>query len=118
MYKEDLALNNLQWLMCCKTKPNQNSNRSIWSIDRTLATFLFLGQSGPESNYNEWVLHILKISWNGASLSDAVYWETQDTSLCVCVWGGSYFFVRRYSQYTPSLADMARIFLCLDINFI
>ena len=23
MYKEDLALNNLQWLMCQKTKPNQ-----------------------------------------------------------------------------------------------
>ena len=23
MYKEDLALNNLQWLICCKTKPNQ-----------------------------------------------------------------------------------------------
>ena len=23
MYKEDLGLNNLQWLMCHKTKPNQ-----------------------------------------------------------------------------------------------
>ena len=23
MYKEDLALNNLQWLICHKTKPNQ-----------------------------------------------------------------------------------------------
>ena len=23
MYKKDLALNNLQWLMCHKTKPNQ-----------------------------------------------------------------------------------------------
>ena len=23
MYKEDLALNNLQWLMCLKTKPNE-----------------------------------------------------------------------------------------------
>ena len=23
MYKEDLALNNLQWLICYKTKPNQ-----------------------------------------------------------------------------------------------
>ena len=23
MYKDDLALNNLQWLMCHKTQPNQ-----------------------------------------------------------------------------------------------
>ena len=23
MYKEDLTLNNLQWLMCHKTEPNQ-----------------------------------------------------------------------------------------------
>ena len=23
MYKEDLALNNLQWLICYKTQPNQ-----------------------------------------------------------------------------------------------
>ena len=23
MYKEDLALNNLQWFICYKTKPNQ-----------------------------------------------------------------------------------------------
>ena len=23
MYKDDLALNNLQWLICHKTKPNQ-----------------------------------------------------------------------------------------------
>ena len=24
MYKEDLELNNLQWLMCHETQPNQN----------------------------------------------------------------------------------------------
>ena len=24
MYKKDLALNDLQWLICHKTKPNQN----------------------------------------------------------------------------------------------
>ena len=24
MYKEDLVLNNLQWLICHKTQPNQN----------------------------------------------------------------------------------------------
>ena len=26
MYKEDLALNNLQWLICQKTQPNQTEN--------------------------------------------------------------------------------------------
>ena len=26
MYKEDLALNNLQWLICHKTEPNQAIN--------------------------------------------------------------------------------------------
>ena len=26
MYKEDLALNNLQWLICHKTQPNQSNS--------------------------------------------------------------------------------------------
>ena len=26
MYKEDLALNNLQWLICHKTKPNKTND--------------------------------------------------------------------------------------------
>ena len=26
MYKEDLALNNLQWLICHRTKPNQTED--------------------------------------------------------------------------------------------
>ena len=26
MYKEDLALNDLQWLICHKTKPNQTKS--------------------------------------------------------------------------------------------
>ena len=29
MYKIDLALNNLQWLMCHKTKPNQTTSKHI-----------------------------------------------------------------------------------------
>ena len=29
MYKEDLALNNLQWLVCHKTKPNQTKPNQI-----------------------------------------------------------------------------------------
>ena len=28
MYKKDLALNNLQWLICHKTKPNQANQKS------------------------------------------------------------------------------------------
>ena len=27
MYKEDLALNNLQWLICHKTNPNKNRRK-------------------------------------------------------------------------------------------
>ena len=27
MYKKDLALNNLQWLICHKTKPNQTNQQ-------------------------------------------------------------------------------------------
>ena len=29
MYKENLALNNLQWLICHKTKPNQTKPNQI-----------------------------------------------------------------------------------------
>ena len=29
MYKEDLALNNLQWLICHKTQPNQTKFNPI-----------------------------------------------------------------------------------------
>ena len=29
MYKMDSTLNNLQWLMCHKTKPNQTNNQPI-----------------------------------------------------------------------------------------
>ena len=29
MYKTDLTLNNLQWLICNKTKPNQTKSTSL-----------------------------------------------------------------------------------------
>ena len=32
MYKKDLALNNLQWLICHKTKPNQISYFSLTTL--------------------------------------------------------------------------------------
>ena len=30
MYKEDLALNNLQWLICHKAKPDNDSNQTFY----------------------------------------------------------------------------------------
>ena len=59
MYKEDLTLNNLQWLICLQTKPNE-----------TITSY----QSGFGSNGNEWVLHIPQMSRTESSTSDAVYW--------------------------------------------
>ena len=32
MYKEDLVLNNLQWLVCHKTKPSQTKPNHIYLI--------------------------------------------------------------------------------------
>ena len=49
------------------------SNSSIWPIDRTLSDATTLGQSGPGSNGNEGVLHILQsTSIIGASPSDCL----------------------------------------------
>ena len=31
MYKEDMALNNLQWLICHETKANQSNNINLLS---------------------------------------------------------------------------------------
>ena len=47
-------------------------NSSIWCIDGTQTGTTTLGQSGPESNHSEGVLHILKGSRTGALPSDAV----------------------------------------------
>ena len=47
-------------------------NSSIWSIDRILSGATTLGQSGPGSNCNEGVLHILQSSKIGASPSDCL----------------------------------------------
>ena len=49
MYKPDLVLNNLQRLICHKTKPN-------------LTGTITPGQSGPGSNSNERVLYIYQSS--------------------------------------------------------
>ena len=44
----------------------------MWPIDRTLSAATTLGQSGPESNTNEEVLHIPESSRAGALPSDGL----------------------------------------------
>ena len=46
------------------------SNSSIWPIDMTLSKATTPGQSGPGSNGNERVLHILQSSKTGVSPLD------------------------------------------------
>ena len=49
--KMDLALNNLQRLICHKTQTNkQTLNKSIWLIVRRLTVTTILAQNGPGSN--------------------------------------------------------------------
>ena len=47
-------------------------NSSVWFIDGTLIGIITPGQSGPESNANEEILHILQNSRTRASPSDSV----------------------------------------------
>ena len=54
------------------------SNSCVWSIDGTLKGTTTSGQSGPESNYNERVLHIPQSSRTGASSSDDLKSYTGD----------------------------------------
>ena len=42
MYKMDLALNNLQWLMCHKTKPNETKSNKVVVNVRALPTSLIV----------------------------------------------------------------------------
>ena len=55
MYKKDLALKNLQWLICSNPPPTPKKlelNNSIWPIDETLLGAITPGQSGPEALKN------------------------------------------------------------------
>ena len=58
MYKEDLALNNLQWLICHKTQPNQTKKIAISTQSdkplRFVDHFTYLGKniSSTESDNN------------------------------------------------------------------
>ena len=73
MYKEDLTLNNLQWLICHKTQPNQTK---------------------PGSNGNEGVVHIRQSStdWSPAIRWFCVISKTLISKRCrdaVCVFYSS-----------------------------
>ena len=66
--KMDLALNNRQWLICHKTKPNFHFFFCIWSCQIKITSEQFyvtqtdtitLGQSGPEDNDNECQLRVI-----------------------------------------------------------
>ena len=56
MYKEDLALNNLQWLICHKTKPNQIGKNCrkivyncVYAVDRTAMSWKERSLSVPKN---------------------------------------------------------------------
>ena len=47
MYIENLALNNLQWLICHKTKPNQTNHSSVTIVEKTRARVGGVFANGP-----------------------------------------------------------------------
>ena len=49
MYKEDLALNNLQWLICHKTKPKQ-TKLPITMSSYHCVNLIYLPQTGMYQN--------------------------------------------------------------------
>ena len=66
MYKEDLALNNLQWLICHKTQPNQIIYMLIYMYKEDLALnnqqWLIFPETKPnQTKLNIYKLYILKI---------------------------------------------------------
>ena len=72
MHKEDLALNNLQWLICHKTQPNQtNSNQictTIWKwlncrVEKQCLQFnvTHTHTHTPESNWFKWHVNLYRI---------------------------------------------------------
>ena len=51
MYEEDLALNNLQWLMCHKTKPNFHFFCALTSFSFSLHILLVRPESSKSYKY-------------------------------------------------------------------
>ena len=53
MYREDLALNKLQWLICHKTQPNQNPIYLIYMYKEDLALNNLQGLISHNSQPNQ-----------------------------------------------------------------
>ena len=104
MYKEDLALNNLQWLIWYNSH-NLTSViylRTVWPIDKTLSGATTPGQSRPGNNGNGGVLHILQISKAGASTSDGLM-----SYIGHSFGGKSYFSANMQLVHSTAPADWA-----------
>ena len=52
MYKQDLALDNLQWLICCKTQPNQTKSYLIYMDKEDLALNILQWLMGHKTQPN------------------------------------------------------------------
>ena len=85
-------------------------NVKLWPIDSTLSGATTPGQSGPEGEGNEGVLHIPQISKAGASPSDCLMSYPAHflvCSVCVCGGGVSYPSAEMQSVYFTAQADRA-----------
>ncbi len=63
MYKEDLALNNLQWLICHKTIQTKSKSISIWFyLSLPIIYQLYVGYLMPNPFYT-YILNIYDLVW-------------------------------------------------------
>ena len=78
MYKEDLALNNQQWLICHKTKPSQNSGLSLYSPKKreTTAYVATYNKSNTEL-FSEIIKNLEELK----TMTKSKKYETQQKSL-------------------------------------
>ena len=84
------------------------SNCSIWPIDRTLSDATTPGQSVPEKDGNEGVLHI-SLSITGASPSDCLMsYQGHSLSRGLPSWLGCQFFFPDKQKYIITVARQKR----------
>ena len=57
MYKEELALNNLQWLICHKTQPNYDNNLWLYRsfVKETVLCLIFVIYFAFSKNFDNFV---------------------------------------------------------------
>ena len=61
MYKKDLTLNNLQWLICQKTQPNQIIFKYMYKKD--LALIIYKGRYPIKPNQPTQTKQPIKLKW-------------------------------------------------------